>query len=71
MRLSVSSARCNTYAIVNHRLERVLKFLLQSVALKDVNDTNEEQEPLAARVSRWDTAGTARNRHRLEKCIRN
>lgn len=42
-----------------HALPRVLEFLPEAVRLEDVDDTQEQQEALAARVAGGDAPRTA------------
>lgn len=44
---------CVTYPIVDNTFESVFQFLLQSIRLQYINDTDEEKQPLALLTPRW------------------
>lgn len=50
-----------THSVVYHAFPGVLEFLAQTVRLQDVDDTEEEEQPLAASVPRGNAARPVQN----------
>jgi hypothetical protein len=48
----------STYTIMNDTFESVLQLLLQSIRLQNIDDADEEEQPLAFVVTCWNATGT-------------
>ena len=52
------SSNVTTYTIMNDTLESVLQLLFESVRLENIDNTDEEEQPLTFIVSCWNATGT-------------